>query len=53
MPKLRRLSGTDVVRILEGFGFSVHAHGGQPPEIATYWPVRSERDIDDTQSSGT
>ena len=28
MPKLRRLSGPEVIHILEGFGFSVHAQAG-------------------------
>ncbi|MBN1658948.1 MAG: type II toxin-antitoxin system HicA family toxin [Anaerolineae bacterium] len=28
MPKLRRLSGADVVHILEGFGFAVHSQAG-------------------------
>ncbi|MBN1248717.1 MAG: type II toxin-antitoxin system HicA family toxin [Anaerolineae bacterium] len=28
MPRLRRLSGSDVIRILESFGFVVHAQRG-------------------------
>ena len=28
MPKLRQLSGSAVVHILEGFGFTVHAQAG-------------------------
>lgn len=28
MPKLRHLSGAEVIRILESFGFAVHARSG-------------------------
>jgi len=28
MPKLRRLSGAEVIHVLEGFGFIVHAQAG-------------------------
>ena len=28
MPKLRRLSGDEVIRILAGFGFQIHAQRG-------------------------
>jgi predicted RNA binding protein YcfA (HicA-like mRNA interferase family) len=28
MPRLRRLSGTQVIHILEGLGFAVHAQAG-------------------------
>ena len=28
MPKLRRLSGAEVINILEGFGFAVYAQAG-------------------------
>ena len=38
MPKLRRLSGADVVRILKGFGFSVHAQAGSHLKLRRIGP---------------
>jgi predicted RNA binding protein YcfA (HicA-like mRNA interferase family) len=38
MPKLRRLSGADVVRILGGFGFAVHAQAGSHAKLRRIGP---------------
>lgn len=38
MPKLRRLSGADVVRILEAFGFEVHLQRGSHAKMRRIGP---------------
>ena len=38
MPKLRRLSGTEVVHILERFGFTVHAQVGSHVKLRRIGP---------------
>ncbi len=38
MPKLRRLSGPEVIHILEGFGFSVHAQAGSHVKLRRIGP---------------
>lgn len=38
MPKLRRLSGPEVIHILEGFGFIVHAQAGSHVKLRRIGP---------------
>jgi predicted RNA binding protein YcfA (HicA-like mRNA interferase family) len=38
MPKLRRLSGTEVIHILECFGFTVHAQVGSHVKLRRIGP---------------
>jgi len=38
MPKLRRLSGTEIIRILEGFGFIVHSQVGSHVKLRRLGP---------------
>lgn len=38
MPRLRRLSGADVIRILEGFGFTVLAQAGSHVKLRRIGP---------------
>jgi len=38
MPKLRRLSGTEVIHILEGFGFILHAQAGSHVKLRRIGP---------------
>ena len=38
MPDLRRLSGSAVIRILEGFGFVVHAQAGSHVKLRRIGP---------------
>jgi predicted RNA binding protein YcfA (HicA-like mRNA interferase family) len=38
MPRLRRLSGPQVIRILEGFGFIVHAQKGSHVKLRRIGP---------------
>lgn len=38
MPRLRRLSGTDVVHILSGFGFAVHSQVGSHIKLRRIGP---------------
>ena len=38
MPKLRRLSGPEVIRILQSFGFAVHAQAGSHVKLRRIGP---------------
>lgn len=38
MPKLRRLSGSAVIHILEGFGFIIHAKAGSHVKLRRIGP---------------
>jgi predicted RNA binding protein YcfA (HicA-like mRNA interferase family) len=38
MPELRRLPGSEVIRILEGFGFVVHAQAGSHVKLRRIGP---------------
>ena len=38
MPRLRRLSGSKVIHILEGFGFTVHAQAGSHVKLRRIGP---------------
>ncbi|MCX5971237.1 MAG: type II toxin-antitoxin system HicA family toxin [Coprothermobacterota bacterium] len=39
MPNLRRLSGSAVIQILEGFGFTVHAQAGSHVKLRRIGPA--------------
>ena len=38
MPRLRRLSGAEVIQILEGFGFAMHAQTGSHVKLRRIGP---------------
>jgi len=45
MPKLRRLSGFEVIRILESFGFTVHAQAGSHVKLRRIGPLGEKQTL--------
>jgi predicted RNA binding protein YcfA (HicA-like mRNA interferase family) len=45
MPKLRRLSGSAVIRILEGFGFTVYAQAGSHVKLRRIGPYGQKQTL--------
>jgi predicted RNA binding protein YcfA (HicA-like mRNA interferase family) len=45
MPKLRRLSGDEVIRILEHFGFVVHAQRGSHVKLRRIGPAGEKQTL--------
>lgn len=45
MPKLRRLSGAEVIRILELFGFVVHAQRGSHVKLRRIGPAGEKQTL--------
>ena len=45
MPKLRRLSGSEVIRILDHFGFVVHSQRGSHVKLRRIGPVGEKQTL--------
>ena len=45
MPELRRLSGSAVIRILEGFGFMLHAQAGSHVKLRCIGPTGQKQTL--------
>lgn len=45
MPKLRRLSGTEVIRTLEHFGFMVHSQRGSHVKLRRIGPTGEKQTL--------
>jgi len=52
MPKLRRMSGRDVLAVFQGYWFPNRFPARQPCETPPDWPRRREADSDRAESSG-
>lgn len=53
MPRLRRLSGSKVIHILEGFGFTVHAQAGSHVKLRHIGPQGQKQTLTVPPSQGT
>ncbi len=45
MPKLRRLSGPEVIRILADFGFTVHSQRGSHVKLRRFGPTGEKQTL--------